>query len=145
MNWKKEPFIIAFALIVCTCVTACNDMTQDVIENKIAKSKELSQVDKLCKELPRPSGFEFGYKKIAGNSDTVSIDYQYKTTLSFAEIRDFYFDYFKEAGWTLEMVWDENETSHKGQFRFRNGSFTIWLEHVPFENANYSIGCTVDV
>jgi hypothetical protein len=133
---------IAVLLILLVFVVACNDLSPEEVEKRIAGSERLKVLDHFCGDLPKPEGFNFAYKKISGNSQEVTISYRYRTESSFSNVRDFYMNYFAREGWTREIFWNEDENFHQGQVEYRNGKRTVWIEHVAFPNANYSVSCT---
>jgi len=78
-----------------------SDRTPQETEEAIAKSVILRHVDKLCAELPSPSGFVFVDKVISGNSELASISYQYQSRLPADEAQSFYRKFLQSAGWKV--------------------------------------------
>lgn len=137
----KLSLAMPFALIG-FCLLSCTGATQNETDQLIGSSKTLTYLDNLCNELPRPAGFRYVYKKVSGNSFTHSVSYQFESEISFGLVRDHFVAYLESNGWTREFLWEENGDFHNGQFKYNKGKDSIWLEHVAFQNANYSIGCS---
>jgi hypothetical protein len=129
-------FLVIITLILAVFILAsCNDLSQEEVEQIIAKSEKLRQLDRFCNELPKPDGFKFVYKKVVGNREFVHISYRYKTDLTYSNVKHFYTDYFEENGWKQEHSWS-------GYIEYRNGKRLVSVEQVNFIDTNYSLGCT---
>jgi hypothetical protein len=105
------------------------DSTEDV-QKKIDKSEKLSKLDKFCRELPTPAGFEFVDKQISGNSFTMSISYQFRSSLPYSDVRKFYSDLLRSKGW---------EVGSSGIYE--RGTQRLSVTTVAFPGADYSVYC----
>lgn len=117
-------------------VLGCNELSQAEIEQRITNSAGLTGLDRLCQELPKPEGFQFVRKGLSGNAQSSIIDYRYKSDKGFKEVKDFYFDWFKNNGWSLDA-----RMSLERYFEFRKENLSVSVENGAFFDANYSISC----
>jgi len=144
-RWKIRGLIalgffayIAFAIFMCS-----NQRTQEEIEQIIGKSSTLRELDRFCRELPKPKDFKFSYKALGGNSRTSNVSHGYKSDLKFSEVKDFYISYFEKEGWTLEELWNDDRSPLPKLLEYRKGKQTVHLERMVSPNADYSLGCSL--
>lgn len=76
--------------------------TQAEIEKRISGSETLKGVDNLCKDLPKPPGFEFVSKVIAGNISRTAIGYYFRSRRQFDDVKKFYAEWAPQNNWRVD-------------------------------------------
>lgn len=106
-------------------------------EEAIKNSSVLKDLDSLCKEIPKPSKFEF-IKKVKGNN-SVFISHGYYSDYNFDIGKKFYLDYFSERGWEFIGYMPGVNTD---MIEFRKEKYQIQIEHgFMGEAMNYTFTC----
>jgi len=137
-------FLAAFGYIAFIIAVCSNQPTQNDIEQIISKSSKLSELNRYCDEIPKPSNFQYQFKTLGGNSGQSSISYWYKSSLPFSTVRDFYISYLEKEGWTLEDLWDDERSALPRLLQYRKGKRTISVQRVVNPNAEYAFGCSLE-
>ena len=135
-RWKIASMIsFAFLLLLFIFLFTSAESSPEEIEKEIADSPKLHAVNQLCDKLPKLGDFIFVSKKIYSNSEQSSIAYYYQGAARLADVKDFYANYFEQAGW-------ESESNKNDEIKYRNKKSTIHIERATFPSANYIIGCS---
>ena len=93
MNSKPGSLNLSAFIIVLGILfgqIACKARSREEVEQIIAKSETLRRIDQICKEFPKPEGFELEKKDLYGNSNMSAINYKYIAHMSFEEVKTFY-------------------------------------------------------
>lgn len=136
--------LAVFAYIALVIATFSNEPPQEEIEQITGNSYTLGELDRFCREIPKPKDINYKCKKLGGNSITSNITYGYKTDLRFSEVRDFYISYFEKEGWTQESLWENERSALPRLLDYRKGKHKVSLELGSFSEANYSFSCSLD-
>lgn len=118
-----------FLLLSIGFAHGCRKRAPEEVEEIIAKSETLSQIDQVCKEFPRPEMFELEKKGFGGNARTSAIDYQYIAHMPFEPVKAFYQDP------SLRRTYDFQSESYMepwlNEINFRRGEVSINVENRP--------------
>lgn len=132
---RKIKIIVIFrVLLVCSVLIlliSCEKLSEQEMARKIEASEELSQIDKICAEFPKPPGSRQIKKGISETPEVTSVYYQYSSDLPFDSIRNFYQDAANRGGYQLIS---ENYTQPEDSIsvlRFLRDDVGITLEHRP--------------
>jgi hypothetical protein len=136
-----------FILIVITLLISagCREQTPEEVDYYISQSSVNQRADKLCREIPKPPGFNLVKRKVSSNSQKALIIYRFQASdKSFVMVKRFYYDWFQANRWSLGLRIDDNNERGKGYFEFRNGKQEVAVERVNFPGIDYSISCLED-
>jgi hypothetical protein len=102
--------------------------------------KMLTDVQKLCSEVPVFPGFSEVGSNESSRFDMVLLDRLFNSNASYSDVKSFYSIAMPRDRWILE---EENDFG-RGQLTFRKGPFTVSIFGAPtssgFHN-NYAIDC----
>lgn len=132
---------VLLACLILVLLDSCRAPSQEEVAAKIAASEELSHIDQICTEFPKPPTFRQIKKGISEDSEITSIYYQYSSNLPFASVRDFYQDAANRGEY---MIVSENYTEPESLIsvlRLSREDVAIVLEHRPRRPAIYNIDC----
>lgn len=93
MNGKPVSVNLSASIImlgIFLSQTACKERSREEVEQIIANSETLRRIDQICKEFPKPEGFELEKKDFYGNLNMTAINYKYIAHMSFEEVKTFY-------------------------------------------------------
>ena len=123
---------IKLILLGCCTFLFVSCMATSVIdtESEIAKSEILRRIDNLCNDLPKPRDFVFVSKSLSGNGFTVSVSYDYRTSMSLENVEKFYTDNLLALEWRI---------GNSG--RFEKDHFQVSISPVQYPGAKYSLYC----
>lgn len=123
--------LLTFGMLFLVLVSACRQPESAVdVENRIRESEILQRLDRLCTELPKPEGFEFVKKSISGNSFTVSLSYDFRSSMPYDRVYDYYKRVLPPLGW---------QPGPSGYYE--KGSQQVSVSSVVFPNVDYSLYC----
>jgi len=112
----------------------CQPESAEEIENKIARSEQLTKLNELCGSLPKLPSMKLKFKKISGNSDISSLYFYYERDIPW---KDLMLQYDK---WLSDNDWVKNEDTISGWY----GTYNKGLYRIAIETNNtqdVSIGC----
>ncbi len=119
-----------FVVVIVMWLTSCAPPNAREVEKEISGSEVLRRLEQLCIDLPKPTDFKFVNKQISGNSETVSLSYQYKSSLELPVVSSFYTDELTSLGWKV---------GRSG--RWEKDNYQVSIRMVDFPGADYSVYC----
>lgn len=112
---------LASGVIVLSIIQfSCTDQSRHMVETRILNSEKLSEIDRVCSELPKPDSFRQVRKGLSGNANLSIIFYEFSSEQSFNSVADFYKSKSLEDGFVLtgatngEMVRNDIRLEREG-------------------------------
>ena len=130
---------VLLACLILVLLNSCGESEEDVAR-KIAASEQLTRIDQICAEFPKPPGFRLIKKGVSVNEDVKGVYYQYSSNQPFASIANFYQDAGNRGQYLLV---GENYTEPEeliSNIRFLRDDVGITLERRP-PAVIFSVSC----
>lgn len=131
-----------FALLVALLISSCQRRSQQEVTQEIEASAVLKSLDYICTQVPKPADLKLSYKSLSGNSQTAMVNQQFTGDSQFDVVAQAAGAFLLAQGWSVVYRLDESEEVHNGQRKFGRGDLYIVVEHVHFQDADYSYGCS---
>jgi hypothetical protein len=117
--------IFPILLLISLIGLGCNGLTEEQVRNNIETSRELTELNNMCEELPKPKSANLIHKTAYSNGVTFTVGNIYETKTGFAQTANFFLDYFKKENWTIKENHPQDELGANGGLTVERNGITI--------------------
>ena len=123
-NMRLASLLLFGFVFITLC---CYQPSNAEVEQRIAASFRLSQLNALCAGLPKIPTLELKYKTIDGNSGVSSLSFFYSKAIPFDDAMRIYSKWFDENGWEKNR---NLASTHYGYYKKDNTEIVVELVDV---------------
>ena len=121
---------------------SCSEMSTEEANQLIARSPNLTQLDSICKELPKPEDFTFVFKDVSGNAKVSNVGYYYSSSTGWEDVRNHFMRVLTGPEWIFDGP-DETVSRERGYLQFHKEKVvSVSIEKNGKPGVTYAISCS---